>query len=138
MNIIERMRQILTDFPRISEVCNEIHIDFTDPAPTGYGLSSVDDKLLWEDILGNQQRQHTFLLYSTFSGINDYERLQNSTVLLELGYYLHNQPEQEIDEGTLTKISAGNGMIYDVPQENTADGVQYQMQIIAEYTRYAE
>lgn len=136
MNIIERVRQILTDFPRIAELCNAVHIDFTDPAPTSYGLSSVGDTLLSEDILGNQKRQHTFLLYSTFSGINDYERLQNSTVLLELGFYLDDQPELEIDEGMLERIRAANGMIYDVPQENTADGVQYQMQIIAEYTRY--
>lgn len=138
MNIIERVRQILTDFPRIAELCNAVHIDFTDPAPTSYGLSSVGDTLLSEDILGNQKRQHTFLLYSTFSGINDYERLQNSTVLLELGFYLDDQPELEIDEGMLERIRAANGMIYDVPQENTADGVQYQMQIIAEYTRYIE
>ena len=36
--------------------------------------------------------------------------------------------------GTLEKLSASNGMLYDVPQENEADGVQYQLQIIAEYT----
>ena len=78
INIIETVRDILENFPKISEVCNEIHIDFADPEPTSYGLTSTGDSLIKEDILGNQTRQHTFMLYSTFSGINDYERLLNS------------------------------------------------------------
>lgn len=138
MNIIERVRQILTDYPEIAAVCNAVHIDFTDPEPQSYGLSSVDDKLLSEDVLGNQRRQHTFLLYAAFSGINDYERLQNSSALLGLNYYLHSLHDLPIEGGTVKAIRAGNGMIYDLPQENALQGVQYQMQIIAEYTRSEE
>lgn len=142
MNIIEKMREILESFPRISEVCNEIHIDFACDEPTSYGLSSVGDSLLKEDILGNQRRQHTFMLYSTFSAVNDFERLQNSSALLELGLWLEKQVGAEIETlideekhtGTLEGISAQNGMLYAVPQENTHDGVQYQLQIVAEYT----
>ena len=142
MNIIEAVRDILQSFSKISEVCNEVHIDFADPEPTSYGLSSMGDELVKEDVLGNQTRQHTFMLYSTFSGVNDYERLSNSGALLDLSVWLKKQigekVETEIDgeiyKGNITKLSAENGMLYAVPQENTIDGMQYQMQIIAQYT----
>lgn len=142
MNIIEKVRDILQSFPKISEVCNEIHIDFADPEPTSYGLSSTGDSLVTEDVLGNQKRQHSFLLYTTYSSINDYERLNNSTALLELSAWLSTQISAEVETiiddetyiGEITKLTAVNGMLYDVPQENELDGVQYQLQIIAEYT----
>lgn len=142
MNIIERIRAILQRFPRISEVCNEIHIDFADPEPTSYGLSSVGDSLISEDILGCQTRQHTFLLYTTYSGINDFERAENSSALLELAVWLPQQIGDEVETvidgktygGAVTKITAENGMLYAVPQENCADGMQYQLNITAQYT----
>lgn len=142
MNIIEKVRDILQSFPKISEVCNEIHIDFADPEPTSYGLSSTGDSLVTEDVLGNQKRQHSFLLYTTYSSINDYERLNNSTALLELSAWLSTQISAEVETiiddetytGEITKLTAANGMLYDVPQESELDGVQYQLQIIAEYT----
>lgn len=146
MNIIEKIREILNSFPHISEVCNEIHVDFTDPEPTSYGLSSTGDQLLSEDVLGGQKRQHSFMLYSTFSGINDYERLGNSEILLELSQWLDSQTGAtlsfEIDgkakTGKITKISADNGMLYSVPQENEFEGLRYQLQIIAEYETKSE
>lgn len=142
MNIIEKVREILQSFPRICEVCNEIHIDFASEKPTSYGLSSVGDSLIKEDILGNQVRQHTFMLYSTFSAVNDFERLQNSSALLELATWLEKQTGAEVETtvgdekytGLIEKLTAQNGMLYAVPQENMADGVQYQLQIVAVYT----
>ncbi|MGN1133214.1 MAG: DUF1344 domain-containing protein [Oscillospiraceae bacterium] len=142
MNVIEKMIEILQSFPKISTVCNEIHIDFADPEPTSYGLSSTGDSLIKEDILGNQTRQHSFLLYSTFSGINDFERQENSTALLELSTWLEEKVGEEIEttvgykiySGEITKISAENGMLYAVPQENNIDGMQYQLQIVVQYT----
>lgn len=142
MNIIEKMREILQSFPKIATVCNEIHIDFTDPEPTSYGLSSTGDSLIKEDILGNQTRQHSFLLYSTFSGINDFERQENSSALLELSVWLKDQVGAEVETelngeahtGEITKITAENGMLYAVPQENNMDGMQYQLQIVVQYT----
>lgn len=142
MNIIEKVRAILESFPKISEVCNSIHIDFADSEPTSYGLSSTGDQLISEDVLGNQRRQHSFLLYTTYSSINDYERLSNSTALLELSVWLKEQTGCEVETvngsttytGTLEKLTASNGMLYNVPQENELDGVQYQLTIVAEYT----
>ena len=88
-------------------------------------------------MLGNQKRQHTFLLYAVFSSINDYERLQNSSAQLALGYWLHDRTDIPIDGGVIETISAGNGMLYDIPQDNAVQGVQYQMQITAEYKLFA-
>ena len=58
MTIIEYMRQKLTEYPKISEFLtgDDIHIDFTEPDPVNYGLSSNGDSLVKEDILGNQIR----------------------------------------------------------------------------------
>lgn len=142
MNIIEKMIDILESFPKISTVCNEIHIEFADPEPTSYGLSSTGDSLIKEDILGNQTRQHSFLLYSTFSGINDFERQENSTALAELSVWLEDQVGAEVTteigeetySGEITKITAENGMLYAVPQENDIDGMRYQLQIVVQYT----
>lgn len=128
MNIIEKIRKILQTFPKILEVCNTVHVDFTDPAPTSYGLSSVGDSLIKSDILGGQIRQHNFFLYSTFSSINDYERLENSSVLLELSQWLESQTDDEI-----IKITAENGQLFAIPQENELDGWQYQLQVIVWY-----
>lgn len=142
MNVIEKLIDLLQSFPRISEVCNDIHIDFADPEPTSYGLSSTGDTLLKEDILGNQTRQHSFMLYTTFSAINDYERISNSGALLELSQWLSGVSDVEVTHiidgtehsGMIEKITAENGTLYTVPQENYFDGVQYQLQIIVKYT----
>lgn len=142
MNIIETVRSILESFPRISEVCNSIHIDFADSEPTSYGLSSTGDELIREDVIGGQLRQHSFMLYTNYSSINDYERLNNSSVLTELSVWLERQTGYEVqtiigDEtfsGTLEKLTAANGMLYEIPEKNETDGWQYQLQIIAEYT----
>lgn len=142
INIIETVRGILEAFPKINEVCNEIHIDFADPEQTSYGLNSTGDSLIKEDVLGNQIRQHTFFLHSTFSGINDYERLANSSALLGLSQWLSMQRgiavTSEINgieySGELLGIRAENGTLYEVPQENNIDGLQYQLQLVADYT----
>lgn len=142
MNIIEKVQAILESFPKISEICNSVHIDFTEPEPTSYGLSSLGDELITEDIIGGQTRQHTFMLYTTYSSINDYERLHNSSALLELGTWLERQTDCEVTTtigddtytGTLTKLKTANGMLCAIPQENEYDAYQYQLQIVAEYT----
>lgn len=129
MNVIEKVKQILSDFSGISE----LHIDFAGSTPGSFSLSSVGDTLLKTDILGNQKRQHSFLFYAVFSSINDFERLSNSSALLNLTMWLENQENIEIDNGKITKISAENGMLYDIPGENEIVGYRYQMQIFAEY-----
>ena len=142
MNIIEKVRDLVQSFPDIPQVLNTVHVDFMDTEPTNYGLSSIGDELIVEDIIGGQLRQHTFMLYTTYSSMNDYERLHNSSALLELGLWLEQQVGCEITttvnstskSGQLEKISVSNGMLYAVPQEDELDSYQYQIQIVAEYT----
>lgn len=147
MNIIELVKSILLEFPKISEVCNDIHIDFNEDVPTSYGLSSTGDVLLKEDVLGNQTRQHNFILYAVYQSVNDYDRMANSGLLLELSIWLgQHANEQKISvmvndselHGTLSKLTCANGMIYNIPNDNFNDGIQYQLQITAEYQLESE
>ena len=79
---------------------------------------ATNDKLIFEDVLGNQTRQHSFMLYSTFSAINDYERLSNSSALLELSQWLDSQTGEQVVSnidgidyyGEITKIKAENSL----------------------------
>lgn len=128
MNIIEKTIDILMRFPKISEVCNEIHVDFSSDTPTSYGLSSTGDSLVFEDVLGNQTRRHTFILYAVYQSLNDFDRLLNSGVLLGLATWLEAQAEGEI-----TKITTANGMLYPNPEGNLMEGVRYHLQIAVEY-----
>lgn len=147
MNIIETVKDLLQRFPKISEVCNDVHVDFTEAEADSYGLSPTGDTLLFEDVLGNQTRQHTFTLYAVYQSVNDYDRLANSGILLELQMWLERKGrglpiEMVIDfekfKGTVQKIVCSNGMVYAVPQENMTDGVMYQLQINAQYTIESE
>lgn len=143
MNIIEIVQNALAEFPKISEVCNSIHIDFTEDEPTDYGLSPVGDSLISEDILGNQTRQHNFILYAVYQSQSDYDRLTNSGILLELQMWLEKyienhseiavQTDGTVQAGTLTKLSCANGMLYEIPLENYNSAVRYQLQIYAQY-----
>lgn len=138
MDVIERTRAIVGAFPQIAAALGTVHVDWTDPLPDSYGLSSVGDVLLSSDILGNERRQHSFILYTVYSSINDYERLHNSSALLALAQWLEGQTGAAVESlrgtGVITEIRAENGMLYDIPQEDGAAGVRYQLQIIVTYT----
>jgi hypothetical protein len=147
MNIIELVKQILTDYPKITEFTNEIKVDFTDDAPTSFGLSSTGDKLIKEDILGNQTRQHNFVLYALNQSANDYDRLVNSTFLLDLTYWLEQYQQEDPIEATINNktvfgkllgLSSANAMLYMIPTGNINDGVTYQIQIYAKYKLESE
>ncbi len=142
MNIIEQVKQLLSDCELISNLNGELNIDFTEDSPVSFGLYPTGDQLLKEDVLGNQDRRHNFVLYAVFQSFTDYDRLANSTFLLNLAYYLEKAVTgQEIEvtinnetvSGKLTKLSSANGMLYGY-QDNTLSGpVTYQIQIYADY-----
>lgn len=166
MNIIELVKEIITNYPKISEFTNEINVEFTEDTPTNFGLSSTGDRLIKEDILGNQTRQHNFVLYALNQSYNNYDRLSNSTFLLDFSYWLEhtaiNQavtsvvdgfgtsyPDGEYPsdstfpihsglKGKLIKMSSANAMLYMVPTGDINDGVTYQIQIYAQYTIESE
>lgn len=149
MNIIELVRKILTDYPNISEFTNKIHIDFTsNENDSNFGLSSTGDVKVKEDVIGNQVRKHNFVLYAINQAFNDYDRLANSTFLLELSYWLESLPENvyEIEvavdnkkrKGFLKSIECANAMLFQIPTGDVNDGCMYQLQIYATYTLESE
>jgi hypothetical protein len=144
MTIIDFMREKLTEYPKISEFLadDDIHIDFTDPDPVNYGLSSTGDTLLKEDLLGNQTRQHNFVMYAVGQSFTDYNRLANSNFLLELSYWLEHLPEQDgitvtIEDQELParflKATTANAMSMGLMGTAINQGVMYQIQIYARY-----
>jgi hypothetical protein len=138
MNIIETIQAALASFPKI----DELHIDHNDDAPDNFGLYPTGDRVVVQDIIGNQIRNHNFILYADFLSFNDYLRLQNSNMLLELQYWLeHYADGQEVTAiigeneyiGSLTKITCSNGMLFSIPDGNMNAAVRYTLQIAAEY-----
>lgn len=140
MNIIEQVKQILTDCTLVKQFTQDIAIDFTSNETGDFGLFSNGDTKLKEDVLGNQTRQHNFVLYATNQSFNDFDRLQNSTFLLDLSMWLESVNGQEVSvtinnvkySGEITKMWSANGMAYHTPQDISA-GVTYQLQIYAQY-----
>ena len=61
MNIIECVREIVSSFPKIAQICDAVHVDFTDSESTSYGLSPTGDTLIKENILGDEERQHLYV-----------------------------------------------------------------------------
>lgn len=137
MNVIEKVTDIVAHFPRIGE----IHTEIVNAAPESFALASVNDRKLSEDVCGSERRQHTFLLSAVYSGMNDYERMANSGLLLELAVWLERQAGAEIEtvigsetfSGTIEKITTANGMLYAIP-ENLSGGLIYRLQVVADYT----
>ena len=148
MTIIDFMREKLTAYPKISEflASNDIHIDFTEPQPTNYGLSSTGDSLIKEDIQGTQIRKHNFVLYAIGQSYTDYNRLANSNFLYELSYWLEHLHEEPVTcevggeekRGIFLKATTANAMSMGPVGETINDGVMYQLQIYTEYKLESE
>lgn len=139
INVIEVIKQVLTECPLISQFTNEIHTDFTDEEEHSYGISSIGDSLVKKDILGNQTRQNNLVLYSVGSSINDYERLENSSFLVDLGIYLESikgiSITQELNDtelqGELLSIRCNNAMAWEMSEDGQF--IKYQLQLQAKY-----
>ena len=69
-------------------------------------------------------------MYSTFSGINDFERMTNSEAITNLSIWLSKQMGAEITTeldgivhtGEITAVSTGGGTLYEVPQGSIKNG----------------
>lgn len=93
----------MQEFPKIGEL---VHIDYSTNKVQDFGLSPTGDTLVSEDILGNQTRNHTFILYATCQSLNDYDRLVNSGMLLELQMWLEQHAEGDIE------VEVGDNILY--------------------------
>lgn len=142
MNIIELVKQIVSDYPQISALSGGVNVDFMEDTPDNCGLYPTGDQLIKEDICGNQDRQHNFMLLAVFDSIDDYQRLANSTFLLDLAYWLEHAADDQAIEvtineqtvaGTLTSLSSANGMLYGYQNGTLSGPVTYQLQIYAQY-----
>lgn len=104
-----------------------------------YGLSSTNDSLIKKDILGNQTRTNSMILYAVNSSLNDFERLQNSSFLIDLCIYLEsikgNPVTQELNgvsmQGELISISCANGMAWEGSEDSQT--ITYQLQLNVKY-----
>lgn len=141
MNIIETVKNIIMEYPNVNQVCNDIHVDFTEEKSDNYGLSSTGDMLVSEDIIGNQLRQHNFALYAVWMAQADYDRMINSGVLLDLHYWLEHRTYTETVSveicgenytGKIERMTCSNGMLYEI-EENFNGKVVYQIQLAAQY-----
>lgn len=147
MNIIELMKNIINEYPGIDEFSNNIHIDYTENVNGDFGIYSVDDSLIKKTIVGDEYRRHSFVLYANNQTVNDYDRLNNSTFLLQLGSWLERQKDltfvfvtgfdsenNPIEKtATVTKITTANAMLFSVPSGNINNGCTYHIQIYIEY-----
>lgn len=139
LNVIEAAAELLNNYEKIKEFSRGIHIDQTDEMIKGVGIYMNGDTKVKEDVLGNQKRQINFYLYSVNKSTSDFERLQNSNFLLELGYYLDKQKDIKIIgkigkkeyPGVIKKISCSNGMKYSV--DTTNKNFIYQIQFLVDY-----
>jgi hypothetical protein len=142
MNIIELVQTTLSGCDLISDLSGSINIDYTENTPASFGLYPTGDQLIKEDVLGNQDRQSNFVLYAVFQSFTDYDRLANSTFLLDLSYWLEQAAASQAVEvtineqtvtGKLTKLSSANGMLYGYQNEALTGPVTYQLQVYAQY-----
>lgn len=134
MNIIETMQSILNEYPQIGTV----RVNYVENEDD-FGIAPNGDSLVREDCIGNEHRAHSFVLYCKLQSMSDYDRLNDSGILLDLQAYLESAAqEQQVGygrkTGTLDKIICENGMLLEAPSETLTDGWSYQMQVRAEYT----
>lgn len=146
MNIIEAVKSTLSEYPKIKEFCSTIDLNYADSKNSSAGLFPTGDSLIKEDILGNQLRRHNFMLYAKNQSFSNFDRLANSSFLLDLGYWLEQRTNIPITvnigsvekNGVIKSIGCNNAMLYNVASENTENGVEYQLQIHAEYSVESE
>lgn len=142
MNIIELVQTTLSECDLISDLSGSVNINYTENTPASFGLYPTGDQLIREDILGNQDRQSNFVLYAVFQSFTDYDRLANSTFLLDLSYWLEQAAASQAVEvtingqtvtGRLAKLSSANGMLYGYQDGTLTGPVTYQLQVYAQY-----
>lgn len=138
MNIIEEVKSLINRAPNIHDFSSGLYIDYTEQTPGNFGLFSNGETVLKKFINGTELHQHNFVLYATNQAYNDYDRLNNSSFLLDLTNYLHGLRNIETDNGTIEKITCANGMVFSVPSGDFESGCTYQLQINAIYHTHNE
>ena len=145
MNVIETVKDILSNSDILDEF-NGVHVDYTESVPGAAGLFSNGASKIGEDLIGNIRYRINLTLYTGLTAAIDYDRLNNSDLLLKLTYYLNTlkgiTTSETVDgveyQAEITRMSCSNGILYSVPTGDANDGVQYQLQLQVEYIIYTE
>jgi len=141
MNVIETVKQILTDCSLMDDFNNGVHIDYTEAKDKDIGMFPIGPSKTGEDLIGNEKYKISFQLYTGLFAFEDSDRLGNSDFLTKLTYYLNKQKNIAIIEtvdgeemsGIINKIDAANALIFEVPTGDINDGVRYQLQLSVNY-----
>lgn len=141
MNIQDTVKEIIKGFSRINEFSDNIQTDFADDADGSVGLYGAGDTLIKHDVLGNMQCRSNFHLYAVNQAATNYDRLNNSSFLLELGYYLRTIKDVSITaivngeekQGIMKSIDCSDAMLFSRMEGDTNRNVMYQVPIKTEY-----
>lgn len=144
MNIQDAVKKVIKDFNRINEFSDNIQTDFADDADGSVGLYGAGDALIRYDVLGNMRCKSDFHLYAVNQAANNYDRLNNSSFLLELGYYLRTIKDIPITaivngeerRGIMKSIDCSNAMLFSRMEGDMNRNVMYQIPIKTEYIIY--
>ncbi len=148
MAIITKVRNWLATCPLLDQFADGQHIDWTDETAGNYGIaptgcSDVDVK---EDIIGNitKTKQYNVVLYARDWTIDDVARLENTEFLDEFADWVEEQVRTGAapifgDDPDLERITAQNGMLYQMDPDGQTGLYQIQINItyIKKYTKGA-
>lgn len=146
MNLIETIQSIFTKGDFMDDF-NGMHIDYTNNNGKDTGLILTNDSKVKEDLLGNITRRAQFTVYRNVYNASDYERLQNSTFILELSSYLESLnydenrflfdynigKEERKNNAFIKSLQCSNGMMFRYLNGNPNEGAQYMLQLTATY-----
>lgn len=140
MNIIEKVKDILTNCVLMDTFNNGNHIDYTDKSLiNNYGLYTSGESTTKVSIIGDRTKVHSFTIYSVLDTFDDVDRLTNTTFLINLGNYLEKldiAPFQDGDKWiTINSFSTSNGMLYETLEDKKSI---YQFQLNVKYKESEE
>ena len=140
MNILEKIKEILSDCPLMDRFNNGNHVDYTDNSLVdNYGLYSSGETIIKRSIWGDKTKQHNFTIYSILDTFDDNDRIQNSSFLIDLANYLDGLEITPFQDDTnwlsIERITTSNGMLYQTLEDRKSI---YQFQLNVTYRESEE
>jgi len=136
--MISELRTYIQSCPLITDLSEDMHIDFTDQKAKSYGIMPTGENILKRFVAGGCKKQYNAVLYIRNYTIDDFERLQNSEFLESFSSWLDEQNLNRnfpvVSENIeIESISCSNGMLFDL--DETGDTGLYQLQLQIIYTK---
>lgn len=137
--MIDYIKKYLLQYPLFKEIEEQIGIDYQSEQPDSYSINTVpENRLLYDDIIGNKHKQYTFTITSRAYTATDLNRIENLNLLDDFTDWIEKQNEN----GNLPKLAekqiadelivTSNAYLYSNDPE-IQNGV-YQMQLKLYYT----